>query len=56
MIDERPLHQYGSPMWRVSGDRQMTSPPDERRVENYHHPRFLMLSLQSVRRMLAAGS
>jgi len=48
-----PMHDIGSPLWQVVGDRQVTRDNRMTRVENYHHPRFLMLSLMSVDRMLS---
>jgi len=37
----------------VIGDRQVTPTPGMTRAENYHHPRFLMLNLLAVDRMIA---
>jgi mannose/cellobiose epimerase-like protein (N-acyl-D-glucosamine 2-epimerase family) len=56
-----PLQRYGYPLWIVQGDRKVTYEnkppqgppfPEEQRVENYHHPRHLMLNLLSLERML----
>jgi mannose/cellobiose epimerase-like protein (N-acyl-D-glucosamine 2-epimerase family) len=47
-----PLEKWGSPLWRLVADRRADDEPAEERVENYHHPRFLMLSLQTLDRML----
>lgn len=50
-----PLKQHGSPLWMYAGNRRVefdefkTRP---RRVENYHHPRHLMLNLLSLERMI----
>ena len=51
-----PLKAYGSPLWMYAGNRKVqfeefkTRP---KRVENYHHPRHLMLNLLSLERMIA---
>jgi N-acylglucosamine 2-epimerase len=47
-----PMRDIGSPLWQVAGDRYVTRDTNMTRVENYHHPRFLMLSLMCVERML----
>jgi N-acylglucosamine 2-epimerase len=50
-----PLKKQGSPLWMYAGNRRVefeefsTRP---RRVENYHHPRHLMLNLLSLERMI----
>ena len=50
-----PLKDHGSPLWMYAGNRKMefeefkTRP---KRVENYHHPRHLMLNLTAIDRML----
>jgi N-acylglucosamine 2-epimerase len=49
------LKQYGSPLWMYASDRQVSyrtflSMP--KRVENFHHPRHLMLNLLSLERMI----
>jgi len=62
--DKFPLQRYGYPLWIVQGDRKVTfdnsAPkgppfPEEQRVENYHHPRHLMLNLLSLERMIRRG-
>ncbi|MGH9668075.1 MAG: AGE family epimerase/isomerase, partial [Bryobacteraceae bacterium] len=53
-----PLRAYGSPLWMYQSDRKVTFEEFvklPRRVENYHHPRHLMLSLLGVERMLHRG-
>ncbi len=47
-----PLRRHGSPLWQVTGNRQVDYDPQQQRVENYHHPRFLMLSLLALDRIL----
>jgi N-acylglucosamine 2-epimerase len=50
-----PLRKHGSPIWIYAGNRQVefeefkTRP---KRVENFHHPRHLMLNLLSLERMI----
>jgi len=50
-----PLKKHGSPLWMYAGNRRVefeefkTRP---KRVENYHHPRRLMLNLLSLERMI----
>jgi mannose/cellobiose epimerase-like protein (N-acyl-D-glucosamine 2-epimerase family) len=50
-----PLKKYGSPLWMYAGNRKVeledfkTRP---KRVENYHHPRHLMLNILSLERMM----
>ncbi len=47
-----PMKKLGSPLWQVIGDRHVTPTPDMKRAENYHHPRYLMLNLLRVERLL----
>ncbi len=53
-----PLKKYGSPIWIYAGNRKVeieefkTRP---RRIENFHHPRHLMLNLLSLERMIKRG-
>jgi mannose/cellobiose epimerase-like protein (N-acyl-D-glucosamine 2-epimerase family) len=62
--DKFPLQRYGYPLWIVQGDRKVTFDrrppkgppfPEQQRVENYHHPRHLMLNLLSLDRMIRRG-
>jgi mannose/cellobiose epimerase-like protein (N-acyl-D-glucosamine 2-epimerase family) len=62
--DKYPLQRYGYPLWIIHADRKVTfeprppeAPPfsEEQRVENYHHPRHLMLNLLSLDRMIRRG-
>jgi mannose/cellobiose epimerase-like protein (N-acyl-D-glucosamine 2-epimerase family) len=50
-----PLKQYGFPLWITSADRKVTFEKHAARVENFHHPRHLMLNLLSLDRMIARG-
>ena len=45
----RSLH---SPLWQVAGNRQVDPTPDMARAENYHQPRFLMLNLLAIERLI----
>lgn len=50
-----PLKRKGSPLWIYASDRRVTYEAFSRfpkRVENYHHPRHLMLNLLSLERMI----
>lgn len=53
-----PLKQRGSPVWMYAGNRKVefeefkTRP---KRIENFHHPRHLMLNLLSLERMIKRG-
>ncbi|MBA3631865.1 MAG: AGE family epimerase/isomerase [Acidobacteria bacterium] len=55
VIKTYPLKKYGSPLWMYAGNRKVefeefkTRP---KRVENYHHPRHLMLNILSLDRMI----
>ena len=56
--DKYPLNRHGSPLWIYASDRRVTYEAFSRmpkRVENYHHPRHLMLNLLSVERMIKRG-
>jgi N-acylglucosamine 2-epimerase len=50
------LRPHGYSLWIVNGDRKVTFEPHATRVENYHHPRHLMLNLLALDRMLARGA
>ncbi len=53
-----PLRKYGSPLWMYAGNRRVefeefkTRP---KRVENFHHPRHLMLNLLALEQMIKRG-
>jgi hypothetical protein len=50
-----PLKQNGSPLWIYASDRRVSFEAFAKmpkRVENFHHPRHLMLNLLSIDRML----
>ena len=48
-----PMRSLHSPLWQVAGNRQVDPTPDMTRAENYHQPRFLILNLLAVERMIA---
>ena len=53
--EKYPLKAHGSPLWMYGSDRRVTFEAFSRmpkRVENYHHPRHLMLNLLSLERMI----
>lgn len=47
-----PLKKHGYVLWSIGGDRQVTFNDSEVRVENYHHPRHLMLNLMYLEQIL----
>lgn len=55
VIENYPLQKYGYPLWNVGGDRKMTFVKESERVENYHHPRHLMLNIMSLERIIKAS-
>lgn len=55
VMDKYPLERHGSPLWMYASDRKVSFEAFQkmpRRVENFHHPRHLMLNLLSLDRML----
>jgi mannose/cellobiose epimerase-like protein (N-acyl-D-glucosamine 2-epimerase family) len=50
-----PLKQYGFPLWIIGADRKVTFERRSNRVENFHHPRHLMLNLLALDRIIARG-
>ncbi len=50
--EKYPLRQYGFPLWITAADREVTFERHAARVENYHHPRFLMFNLLILDRMI----
>lgn len=48
--EKYPLTAHGSPLWQITANRFVDFTPGATRVENYHHPRFLMLNLLALRR------
>ncbi len=55
VLDKYPLKDHGSPLWKYASDRKVSFESFSqlpKRVENYHHPRHLMLNLLSLNRMI----
>jgi hypothetical protein len=51
-VQERyPLKRHGLPLWINAADRKVTFEPHYNRIENYHHPRHLMLVLLALDRI-----
>ena len=53
--EKYPLKRHGSPLWMYASDRKASFEAFlkmPKRVENFHHPRHLMLNLLSIERML----
>jgi N-acylglucosamine 2-epimerase len=50
-----PLKKYGFSLWMEAGDRKMTFREHASRVENYHHPRHLMMNILALERMIKRG-
>jgi mannose/cellobiose epimerase-like protein (N-acyl-D-glucosamine 2-epimerase family) len=50
-----PMEHSGSPLWQLVSDRFVGPTPNMTRAENYHHPRFLMLNLQALDRLIQRG-
>jgi len=50
--DKFVLKKHGLPLWIFSADRKVTFAPHADRIENFHHPRHLMLNLLSLERMI----
>jgi N-acylglucosamine 2-epimerase len=48
-----PLRPHGFSLWISEADRQVTFQPHTARVENYHHPRHLMMNLLALDRLIA---
>jgi mannose/cellobiose epimerase-like protein (N-acyl-D-glucosamine 2-epimerase family) len=55
VLDKYPLEKHGYSLWNIGGDRKVTFVKEGVRVENYHHPRHLMLNLLSFDRIIHAG-
>jgi N-acylglucosamine 2-epimerase len=56
--EQYPLKRHGSPLWMYASDRRVTFEAFSKmpkRVENFHHPRHLMLNILSLERMRKRG-
>ena len=49
--DKFPMARHGFPLWINAADRKVTFEPHYNRIENYHHPRHLMLNLLAIERL-----
>lgn len=52
VMENYPLKKHGYSLWNMGGDRKMTFEKEGNRIENYHHPRHLMLNIQSLERII----
>ena len=54
LVDKFLLKQYGYPLWIFAADRKVTFDPNQndQRIENYHLPRNLMLTLLAIDRII----
>lgn len=50
--DKYPLRKYGFPLWIHGADRKVTFERHSTRIENFHHPRHLMLNVLALKRMI----
>ncbi len=50
-----PLQPHGYHLWISYADRKVTYKPHDTRVENYHHPRHLMLALLALDKLIQQG-
>ena len=55
VMENYPLKKYGYSLWNIGGDRKMTFVKEGIRIENYHHPRHLLLNILSLERIINAG-
>ena len=55
VIENYPLRKHGFSLWLNQGDRKLTFEPHYNRVENFHHPRHLMLNILSLDKLIRKG-
>lgn len=55
VVNTYPLKKHGYPLWNIGGDRKVNFTAIGTRVENYHHPRHLMLNMLFLERMINRG-
>jgi mannose/cellobiose epimerase-like protein (N-acyl-D-glucosamine 2-epimerase family) len=53
--EKYPLKKHGFSGWINQGDRKVTFVEHYNRVENFHHPRHLMLNILALDRMIERG-
>lgn len=56
VYDNFPLKKHGFPLWDIWPDRKATFVRHCQRIENFHHPRHLMLNLLCIERMIERGA
>lgn len=55
VIENFPLARHGFALWDIYPDRRVRFVEKYERIENYHHPRHLMLNLNALRRIKERG-
>ena len=58
VLDKYQLDRHGSPLWMYASDRRASFEAFSKmpkRVENFHHPRHLMLNILALDRMIGRG-
>jgi N-acylglucosamine 2-epimerase len=53
--DNWPLARHGFSLWDNGTDRKVTFVRHTSRIENFHHPRHLMLNLLAAERLFDRG-
>lgn len=53
VIDHFSLKPHGYDLWNIGSDRKMTFIDNGERIENYHHPRHLMLNIERLHTILS---
>ena len=52
VIANYDLKKHGYSLWNIGGDRKMTFHKEGVRIENYHHPRHLMLNMLELNNLI----
>jgi mannose/cellobiose epimerase-like protein (N-acyl-D-glucosamine 2-epimerase family) len=52
VIAKFPMQKHGLTLWQIGGNRTVDFDGKGDRIENFHHPRYLMLSQLALRRMI----
>lgn len=55
VVNTYPLKRHGYVLWSIGGDRKVTFKGSETRVENYHHPRHLMLNIRHLEQIISGS-
>jgi len=53
VINTYPLKKYGYSLWNIGGDRKMNFKEKGIRIENFHHPRHLMLNKLKIEKIVS---